>query len=91
MAVAAAATLAGDIGINMAEAVGKEPLNAARIQGVFLRSMELFRDMQGEDGAAEMPSAPGADPGPPEPAGPPMSGNGLMLDGMVRGRKGSRP
>ena len=34
MAVAAAATLAGDIGINMAEAAGREPLKADQIVSV---------------------------------------------------------
>ena len=83
MAVAAAATLPGDIGINMAEAVGRPPLNADQIQGVFLRSMELLRDMQGERQCAPGPGAeapmpgPGGPPPAPGPAGPP-GGNGLM-------------
>ena len=83
MALAAAATLAGDIGINMAEAVGRSPLNADRIQGVFLRSMELLRDMQGDGENAAGPGAeapmpgPGGPPPAQGPAGPP-GGNGLM-------------
>ena len=85
MAVAAAATLAGDIGITWAEAAGREPLNADQIQAVFLRSMELLRDMQGD---GQGPPA-GEDTGPPGPAGP-QPGNGLM-PGMAQDMRGPRP
>ena len=78
MAIAAATTLAGDIGINLAEAAGREPFNQDQIQAIILRSMELLRDMQGSP-AAEEGAPQGA--GPAGPAATPQGaapGNGLM-------------
>lgn len=72
MAVATAATLAGDIGIEMAQRIGREPLNADQIQGIVLRSSEILLEMQGQ--AAPEGGQPAA-PGPAAPA------NGLVRRG----------
>lgn len=90
MAIAVATSLAGDIGINMAEAAGRPPLNADQMQAVVLRSMELLRDMQ-EAPTEEGAPGPGAEAPMPGPGGPPPgpgpAGNGLM-PGMAQSQRG---
>ena len=82
MASTAAATLAADIGRNLAESVGAPPLSDEQIQALHLRSMEMLgeeRDRrQAFDGRTRQQQAgqPGAEAPQKTPAAPP--GNGLM-------------
>lgn len=46
MAAAAAASLAGDLGTNLAESAGVPPLSNEQIQAIYLRSMELLADQR---------------------------------------------
>ena len=84
MIVRATAELVGDIGKNMAESVGAQPLDDNQFQGAYLRAMDLLGQQASQmrqGGGAEMP--PG---GPEAPAGPgmaaagppPAPGGGLM-------------
>ena len=71
MMVAAANSLAADLGKNLAQAVGAQPLSDEQVEAVSYRTAELLREQRdGRQGAvAERQNAPPA---------PPPSGNGLM-------------
>lgn len=73
MAAAAAATVSADIGRNMAEAAGVEPMSDEQIQALFLRSMELLGEERDRRKAERQQ---GGESPPETPATPP--GNGLM-------------
>lgn len=77
MAAAAAASMAADLGRNMAESVGVPPLPDDQIQAIYLRSMELLADQRDQGQAEGAEGAPPA-PGGTEPSATAQSGNGLM-------------
>jgi len=89
MAAAAAASMAADLGRNMAESVGVPPLPDDQIQAVYLRSMELLAD-QRDQGQAE--AAEGAPPGEAgtEPTPTAQPGNGLMTPRQQPNRRARR-
>lgn len=78
MAAAAAASMAADLGRNMAESVGAPPLPDDHIQAIYLRSMELLSDQrdQGQaEGGGEGAARTGGGTESPATA---QAGNGLM-------------
>ena len=72
MAITATAQIAEDVGTEMAQAAGAQPLSEEQIQALFLRSVELLADQRDErasrDQAAKAPRGP-AGPGGPAPQG----------------------
>ena len=90
MGAAAAASMAADLGRNMAESVGAPPLPDDQIQAIYLRSMELLADQrdQGQAEAAEGGApAPGGGAEAPAPA---QAGNGLMTPRQQPNRRARR-
>lgn len=75
MAAAAAASLAGDLGTNLAESAGVPPLSNEHIQAIYLRSMELLADQR--DQVRQERASQGEGQQPQE--APPGGGNGLMM------------
>ena len=71
MAAAAAATIAGEMGQNIPQAVGTAPLSEDQTQALYLRTMELLADER-----EDRQQGGGGQPGAPGPGGPPGPGAG---------------
>ena len=74
MAVTATAQLAEDVGTEMAQAVGAQPLSEEQIQALFLRSVELLADQRDDRRMTDMagkgrPAPQGAQEAPQPPGG----------------------
>lgn len=72
MAVAATAQVAEDVGTEMAQAAGAQPLSEEQIQAVFLRSMELLADQRDDRMAGQGPPPQGGQE-PPQGSGAPLA------------------
>lgn len=80
MAVAATAQIAEDVGTEMAQAVGAQPLNDEQIQALFLRSVELLADQRDD---RQMTDMAGRGARPQEAQEAPQGGGAPQAPAMV--------
>ena len=82
MALAATMQAVQDIGTNVAEAAGAQPLNDEQMEAVYLRSVELIAERRDEQVRT---NAAGAAAQRERPAPPAPAGQGLLSGGMGNG------